>query len=92
MKPHHVRTWNDRRLRIVFRSTLSVRDSGAGSFSALVEGLRDDDAHLHEALRAHFDAVPDAHPYLTYTFLDADGESSLEVVASAIEATVLAKR
>jgi uncharacterized protein with LGFP repeats len=83
-----VRAWNERIVIVSFRDVLVLRDCLAGSFSRAVRDFPGSTNTLNEALARNFDSVPSSHPYRVYSFLDLDGDPSLEIVAASCEITV----
>jgi hypothetical protein len=83
-----VKSWNERLLVVRFRDAIGLRDLSAGSFSGAVRGSAASAQFLREALECSYTALPTAHPYHVYSFLNADDEPALEVVAAGCEVTV----
>jgi len=83
-----VRAWNGKRLLVRFSDVVAVKDLLAGDFSDFVQGSSGADTFLMEALRRNYEAVPEAHSYIVYSFLDNDEQPALSVVASQYEIRV----
>lgn len=83
-----VLAWNGRRVRASFQDVITLRDTLAGSFSDLVQNIPASKNTFQEALSQNFETVPASHPYQVYSFLNLDGEPSLEIVAASYQVTV----
>lgn len=76
-----VGAWNEVEIVLTFRDVLGVREILAGGFSEVVRGAESSASFLLDVLGRNFGTVPLVHSYGVYSFLDHDGEPSLEVVA-----------
>lgn len=83
-----IRAWNEKHVRVSFHDVITLRDSIAGSFSDLVQDHPASRGTLKEALSRSFKSEPPSHPYRVYSFLNLDGDPSLEIVASSCELAV----
>lgn len=80
-----IRAWNEKHVKVLFHDVIALRDSLAGSFSDLVQEFPASEDTLKEALARNFESVPVSHPYRVYSFLNLEGDPSLEVVATSCE-------
>lgn len=83
------RAWNHSVLLVTFDGVIGVRHLGAWELSALVRRADHEGVFFVEALRRHFEMVPESHSYRWYAFLDSDASTSLEVVASNVHVSVV---
>jgi hypothetical protein len=80
-----IRAWNDRILIATFHDVLGLRDVVAGDFSGAVEGDERSGSFLRQTLQGGLSGPALRDAYRVYSFLNVDGEPSLEVVAARYE-------
>lgn len=78
-----IAAWNNKLIEIVFSDVEGILDYGLGDISDFVEET-EKDAFFEKILSLVYVSVPDDSPYRLYKFLDLDGQTALEVVASTV--------
>lgn len=82
-----VKAWNERRIRVTFRSVICLLDCASGDIADLCEVTEQTD-FLKAAVARVYEAMPSQHPYRHFQFIGIEGSGVLDVAAEVIEIAV----